>query len=130
MKQIITLLLLLVTLAAQSVWAQKLSVELFALAGNDLTASTQPRLDGNDEPCALVKVGLPLMGAVFEGEIVGETKNQYGEYWVYMVAGSKYLNVKQASMLPLKITFADYGIKSLEGKCTYQLMLTAPSPKA
>ena len=76
----ILLSLFLLFAAISSALAQKLMVESFKLAGSDLTAQTQPRKDLNDRNCALIKVGLGLQGAQFEGSIVGNVENKTGEY--------------------------------------------------
>ena len=77
-----SLLLLLIVLQTIVVSAQELTVKSFNLAENDISAQTQPRKDLNDKNCALVKVGLGLQGAKFEGSIVGTVENRIGEYWV------------------------------------------------
>lgn len=126
MKQLITLLFLFVMLNIQSAWAQELTIKSFAQSAADFTASTERRLDGNGDLCALVKVRLALVGATFEGEIRGDVVNHNGEYWVYMLAGSKRLLVKQATVLPLEVNFASHGVNGVEGKNTYVLTLLTP----
>lgn len=66
-----------------TVFAQKLTVESFKPAANDLTAQSQPRKDLNNLNCALVKVGIALDGVKFDGSIMGEPVQKLGEYWVY-----------------------------------------------
>ena len=111
--------------AISSAIAQKLTVESFKLAGSDLTAQTQPRKDLNDRNCALIKVGLGLQGAQFEGSIVGNVENKTGEYWVYMPKGNRMLKVKHPSYAPVMVTFADYGVEKVESNRTYELTITA-----
>ena len=108
-----------------SVFAQKLTVESFKLAPNDLTAQTQPRKDLNNRNCALIKVGLGLQGVQFEGNIMGNVENKTGEYWVYMPQGNRMLKVKHANYAPVMVTFADYGVEKLESNRTYELVVTA-----
>lgn len=38
---------------------------------------------------------------------------------MYVTVGTKRLQVKHENYLPLDVNFADYGINSLKGKCTY-----------
>ena len=64
--------------------AQKLTVESFAAAPMDLSASTHLRLDLNKQPCALVKVQLAAADAQFDGNVLGDCEYRAGEYWVYM----------------------------------------------
>ena len=70
--------------AISSVFAQKLTVESFKLAGSDLTAQTQPRKDTNNYNCAVVKV--LFVGDIidFGGNIVKPVVKYTNETWVYM----------------------------------------------
>ena len=124
MKRTTTLLLLI--MAALSLHAQELTVKSFSVAQGDLSASTQPRNDRNGDPCGLIKVQLASPGAVFEGNILGNTDFKTGEYWVYMSKGSYMLQVKHPSCLPLAVNFRDYGIRGVEPKTTYTLTLLLP----
>ena len=105
--------------------AQELTVKSFKLASSDLTAQTQPRKDLNNKNCALIKVGLGLQGAQFEGSIMGNVENKTGEYWVYMPQGNRMLKVKHANYAPVMVTFADYGVEKVESNRTYELTITA-----
>lgn len=127
MKRHLTLLLLLLAVTAT---AQQLKVNSFAAKPVDLTASTQMRRDANNDPCALVKVVLPHHGAEFEGNTVGDTRLHTNEYWVYMTAGSKFLNVKVPVAKPLLVRFPDYGVDGLMPKTTYVLDLELPQQPA
>ena len=119
----ILLSIVLLFAAISSAIAQKLAVESFKLAGSDLTAQTQPRKDLNDRNCALIKVGLGLQGAQFEGSIVGNVDNKTGEYWVYMPQGNRMLKVKHPNYAPVMVTFADYGVEKVESNRTYELIV-------
>ena len=109
--------------AISSTFAQELTVKSFKLAGNDLTAQTQPRKDLNDRNCALIKVGIGLQGVQFEGGIMGNVENKTGEYWVYMPQGNRQLKVKHTNYAPVMVTFADYGVEKLESNRTYELIV-------
>ena len=78
MRKILLVFTLLVV--ASSAFPQRLKVETFKILENDLTAMTQLRKDLNDRNCALVKVGLGLQGAQFEGSVMGNVENKTGEY--------------------------------------------------
>lgn len=108
-----------------TVFAQKLTVESFKPAANDLTAQSQPRKDLNNLNCALVKVGIALDGVKFEGGIMGNVENKTGEYWVYMPQGNRQLKVKHTNYAPVMVTFADHGVEKLESNRTYELIITA-----
>lgn len=120
------LFLLFILLSAIQVSAQELSIKSFVQKSNDLSASTNPRHDNNDTPCALVKVQLASPGAKFEGNVVGKVKYEKSEYWVYMAKGSKKVKIMSDDYLPLEVNFADYGIKLLESKVTYELRISIP----
>ncbi len=118
---------MLLLLCAVTITAQKLTVESFVLAEKDLTASTNPRLDNNSEPCALIKVYLAAEGATFEGNKVGSVDFKVNQYWVYLTSGSKQLIVNHPNYLPLEVNFDYYNIKKVEGKRTYVLTILLPN---
>ena len=104
--------------------AQVLKVMSFRLVANDISAVKYQRLDLNGQPCALIKVGLGVQGAKFPGtEVVGGVKFDTGEYWVYVVDGTKKLKVMHNNYAPLYIDFSDYPEQRLEGGRTYVLIL-------
>ena len=107
--------------------AQELTVKSMELAAMDLSASTYQRPDKNGKPCALVKVQLVRPGAVFEGNVIGETEYKTNEYWVYMSAGSYMLNIKHPNFLSLMVNFRDYDIRSVESLTTYNLIIALPA---
>ena len=120
------LLLLLFVLQTIVVWAQKLTVESFKLAENDISAQTQPRKDLNDRNCALVKV--QFVGAIseVEGNVVKPLMKHGNETWVYMPQGSRQLKLLTQNYLPIMVTFADYGVEKLESNRTYVLVMIKP----
>ena len=104
--------------------AQVLKVMSFRLAENDISAVKYQRLDLNGQSCALIKVGLGVQGAKFPGtEVVGDVKFDTGEYWVYVVDGTKKLKVMHNNYAPLYIDFSDYPEQRLDGGRTYVLIL-------
>ena len=118
---------ILYLLVLSSVFAQKLTIESFKLAENDISAQTQPRKDLNDRNCALVKV--QFVGAIseVEGNVVKPLVNHGNETWVYMPQGSRQLKLLTQSYLPVMVTFADYGVEKLESNRTYVLVLVKPN---
>ena len=117
----LTILLLFVLLGGA--FAQELTVKSFEMVPMDLSASTNPRLDLNNQPCALVKVQLVDDISRVEGNVIGQVVNRGTEKWVYLTAGTKMMKIVPVRHLPLLITFADYGVKAVEGKVTYELTL-------
>jgi hypothetical protein len=106
--------------------AQELTIKSFAVKTTDLSASTQQRKDNNDTPCALVKVQMATTGAQFEPYVIGTVAYKVNEYWVYLPAGSKHLKVKHPNFLTKDVIFENYGIRSLESKMTYELVVEIP----
>ena len=118
------LLFVLQTVAALS---QKLQVESFKIAENDISAQTQPRKDLNDRNCALVKVQFVGIISEVEGNVVKPLVKHGNETWVYMPQGSRQLKILTQSYLPVMVTFADYGVEKLVSNRTYVLVLVKPS---
>ena len=119
--------LLLINIAfVNPVCSQKLEIEMFKLAENDISAQTQPRKDLNDRNCALVKVQFVGTISEVEGNVVKPLGNHGNETWVYMPQGSRQLKLLTQSYLPVMVTFADYGVEKLESNRTYVLVMTKP----
>ena len=120
------LLLLLFVLQTIVVWAQKLTVESFKLAENDISAQTQPRKDLNDWNCALVKVLYVGDIVDVEGNVVKPVVKRSNEFWIYMPQNSRQIKIVVKNYLPMMITFEDYGIAKLESNKTYLLTIVKP----
>ena len=104
--------------------AQEIKVKSMEPLPSDLTARTNPRMDANNEPCALVKVVIPSVeGMQFEGWVVGNVQYKPGEYQVYVPAGAKKIQFRHPNYAPGEIRFT----LPIEGKCTYRVMLDAPT---
>ena len=123
MKRLLAIALVLL-MAVTSVSAQRLTVTEVRQAMEPMTVPMQ-RLDYNNEICALVKVSLPVAGAGFEGNTVGEPLFKINEYWVYLTPGTKMLNVKAPGYHSLMVDFREYGISALESKSIYYVVLDA-----
>lgn len=103
---------------------QNLKVEQINATMDPMTVPMQ-RLDANEQICALVKVLYPKAGLVFEGNVVGESPLRTNQYWVYLTAGTKFLQINAPEHYPLRIDFRDYGINGLEGKRIYEVKLSS-----
>lgn len=91
MKRLICLVGLLYVFVAQ---AQKIDVE-FEQLHRDLIARTQPRMDLNDDYCAVIRVSAANVDRFsFEGNVIGNVIYSQGEALVYMTQGSKRLKIK------------------------------------
>lgn len=106
---------------------QRFEVENVEAALFDVSASHNLRTDLNGDACALVKFEIASPNAKFQGNVVGEVRYDVGEYWVYVVSGTKELHVLHESLLPLKLYFPDYGIPELAAKTTYIVTLILPN---
>lgn len=106
--------------------AQNLSIKDFKEASAvDLSARVKSRNDLNGNPCALVRVELPLEGAGFEGNVIGLPDFRINEYWVYMSTGSKHLKIHAPGHASLFINFPDFGVDRIISRHTYELTLNA-----
>ena len=106
-----------------SIKAQEMSVKSFESLSNDLIARTKPVYDINGTPCAVIRVGIALQGVVFDGNVIGNSIYNTGEYIVYLSAGSKKMTIRHDNYLPLDISFTDFGIDHVESSCTYRLTI-------
>ena len=114
-------------ISSHGIYSQELSVKALEESPMDISASKYERRDANGNPCALVKVRLPLNNATFEGNVVLPVENKTGEYWVYMTEGAKELRIKHEGVAPLGVIFSDHGfIKGLRSLMTYNLSVSVP----
>lgn len=121
MKKI--LLLGLVLFACTALFAQQISVKSIEELTSDLTARTHPRSDANDNPCALIKVTIPMVkNLMFSGWVMGDVDYHPGEYWVYVPEGTKKIKFQHENFAPGEIVF-NMPIKKL---CVYRVTLDVP----
>ena len=104
--------------------AQEVKVLSFKSTPMDLSASTHPRYDINNDAGALVKVLLAEPNVKFEGDIIGTPEFKANEYWVYVTAGTKFLKIKAPNAIPLQVSFADNKLSPAQSKMTYELVLS------
>jgi len=90
----------------------------------DLSASTHPRFDGNNDAGALVKVLIAEPNVKFEGNIIGVPEFKTNEYWVYLTAGTKFFVVKVPNAIPVHVSFADCKLPPAQSRTTYELVLS------
>ena len=102
---------------------QELSVKSLRLAENDLTARTEQRLDANKQPCALLKVQVRDQITEVQGNVVGTIINKGIEKWIYFTDGTKRFRLLFANYPTQDVTVTDYGVPSLRGNCTYELII-------
>lgn len=119
MKKLSVFILLFVALSFAAK-AQELKVIEFR---SDLTmtdATQYPKEDFNGERCGLVKLGLVLPDATFEGDIIS-SEYKDGEWWIYMVKGANWLTIKSQKYLPLR-----YEFDGIQSNVTYVMSVEKP----
>jgi len=114
-------------MAVAAAFGQEAKVKRVEPSPMDLSASKYQRLDLNGKACALVRVEVLADDVEFFGDVVNPVEHKTGDYWVYMPGGSKMLQIKSRSFLPLFINFDDYGIKALQPMVTYVITLSLPA---
>lgn len=100
-------LLLFVTVAlffviGVSAQAQELKVLEFSLEMSMVDAVRFPKEDLNGERCGLIRLGLVMPDAVFEGDIISSEYKE-GEWWIYMPKGSNWLTIMSKTHVPLHL---------------------------
>lgn len=101
--------------------SQNLVVEKFVEIPNDSSTYILGYVDLNDIPCALLKIRLPVTGAVFEGNVIGEVFTVGDEYWVNCTDATQMLRIKVPGYNSLLVSFPTYGIKSVQSNKVYAL---------
>lgn len=113
--------------------AQELVVDSFKLLPDDKEVLENPKYDGNDYICALIKVyvnDLPDLG--FSSSYLidrNDIKYNKGSYYVYVSQGIRSLDIKHGDYLPIKVNFEqDFNIP-IEGGNVYALNLSTTGQK-
>ena len=121
MKKVITLIFTILSICSLS--AQKLYMCDFNHLSDDISAAIEQVKDANGDPCALIKVGTTALNPSFDGPVVKAIKRG-GEYWVYVVQETDYLNITSDNYLPVRAEF-----QSVQSNNTYELMLCEDKSK-
>ena len=111
-----------------STWVQAQElVPTFSTLDRDMLARTQPRLDNNEVPCAIVRVSAKdIETYTFEGNIIGDVIYQSGEALVYMTKGSRNITIKSNKFGMMKYPFP---IGKLDKQVVYKLDLKLILPE-
>lgn len=119
------LLFLLFICCVTKIGAQELVVSSFRLDPLDASATGNDAImDGENKPCALIKVRFAAAPPAFEGNVMPDVKEKHkNEYWVYMLAHSLSLTIRHELAPPIDVNFRDYDIAELQSSCTYVLDL-------
>ncbi len=126
MKRLIILSLSFLTFF--SLAAQELKVNTVELLPNDDYAVTHPRLDANENTCAVLKVyfNQDAFGQLqFESPLMlGDADFNAGYYAVYVANGIKNLTLRHNACSPVTVNFKDYDVSIERGK-TYKVEVNA-----
>lgn len=105
-----------------TVYGQEFEIVELVEKTQDQSAQIHQRMDGNNNPCALVRVLLNESGAKFEGSyVVGEAEIFTGGYNVYLASGGKKFTIKHEKALPIDVSVSNFGIKNFVSNKTYEM---------
>ena len=109
--------------------AQELVVKSIKQIPNSMAARSNPRLDGNNKPGALLQLQMtPVLDRVGGNYIGDPLRKGATETWVYMTDGSKEVKLYFKKHTPLFIRFADYGIESVKSNEVYEVRISENVP--
>ena len=84
-------------------------------------ATQYPKKDANGVNCGLIKLGLVIPDAVFEGDIIA-TEYKNGEWLIYMMNGANWITIKTPQYLPLRHDINP----PIESNVTYVMVVEIP----
>lgn len=97
--------------------AQELKMLEFR-ADMSMTDAVQfPKEDLNGDRCGLIRLGLVIPDAIFEGDIIS-SEYKDGEWWIYMPKGSNWLTIKSKRHVPLRCEF-----EKIQSNVTYIMVV-------
>lgn len=106
------------TLYLSVAFGQEIKMVKFQKLERDLSARTKPRLDLNENPCAIVKIVVAnTKNFAFEGNLIGDAIYNEGEIWVYMTDRTRRITVKNDQYGVLRFEFP----VALEKQCVYEM---------
>ena len=103
-----------------SAGAQELKVLEFRADPTMTDATRFPKQDLNGDRCGLIRMGLVMPDATFEGDIIS-SEYKDGEWWIYMVRGANWITIKSAKYLPLR-----YEFDGIQSNITYVMNIEKP----
>lgn len=119
MKRILLLIVFFLGLSFAG-WSQELKVLEFR-ADLTMTDAVQfPKEDFNHVRCGLIRMGLVLPDATFEGDIIS-AEYKDGEWWIYMINGANWITIKSSRYLPLR-----YEFEGIQSNVTYVMNIEKP----
>lgn len=119
MRRSVLILLAIVGLSLAG-WAQELKVLEFRADLTMTDAVRFPKEDFNGDRCGLIRMGLVMPDATFEGDIIS-TEYKDGEWWIYMARDANWITIKSAKYLPLR-----YDFEGIQSNVTYVMNVEKP----
>lgn len=108
-------------------FAQQFTVKDAKILSENGEAEIGDHVDGNGDPCAMLKVYIPQMpGLQFSNAMIMNGKDATyadGAYILYAANGASKMRVMHPDSEPLEVTFSNLGIGSLKGGKIYGLTL-------
>lgn len=131
LKVVFTILMLAYT-GVVNAQQGELLVDTMYYDANDLEAQANIVYDNNTQPYALLKIEIPLDGVkVEQNATVGNTVQKTGELWAYVTADPDYgateIVLQHSEFHALRVSFAEWGLDELKGKCVYRIRVSVPS---
>lgn len=131
-KIALLLISMLVSVIAAKAQQGELVVDTMYYDATDLEAQANIEYDSNKQPYALLKIEIPLDAVQIEqNATVGKAVQKTGELWAYVTAdpdyGATYIVIQHSEFHPLRVTFSEWGLDELKGKCVYRIRVTVPS---
>ena len=103
-----SLIIMLIAVALLSInlisQAQELKLLEFRADMSMTDAVKYPKEDLNGERCGLIRLGLVLPDATFEGDIIS-SEYKDGEWWIYMINGANWITILSKDYTPLRYEF-------------------------
>ncbi|MBQ8674018.1 MAG: hypothetical protein IJ511_08225 [Bacteroides sp.] len=128
MKRIIIRSLILLSLWPAILSAQELHPS-FECMEFDLLARTKPRLDLNEEQCAVLRVSVAdSKSFVFEGNIIGDVIYTPGEALIYMPDRTRNITIKSDRFGRMEYEFPERLKRLVVYKLSLKLTMPEPSP--
>ncbi|MDE7414156.1 MAG: SEL1-like repeat protein [Muribaculaceae bacterium] len=121
MKYLLSIFLLSLSLLYGS--AQDFKVAKFDHNRTDLSARTNPRVDGSGQLCALLKVLVMDDIVEVQGNVMGDIISKGVEKWIYVSDHTKQIRLLFKNHFPLMLTFADYGYPVVTEQMTYEVKI-------
>ena len=124
MKKTMLIILLLLALYSDKMWAQSYIITEVTLRENDLSARVYPRNDRNGELCSVLKISSPNAIKSVEGFVVGKVEKNSTHTLAYIPKDTKSVRIVYADGRNEELCFRDWGIDAISAGSSYEIKLT------